>query len=353
MDNFKKRHSGDSRKRYLRYDDVFMSAEPAERRVDQRYEPRPKPSSRQMNYAETRVKYDDDFEDADPYGGPEPLAPEPPPEYFSPKSNIIDEKMVRYQKRQLPPLQRYTPNQHRDMYAEFNKSYWDDEYDYKRMGRQQPQFAFLNIWQKFIITFASMLSLICLSWIIYNWNSGKDGSQIADGPILIEPQQPSFKVLPDEPGGAAIPHKEKLVYERFGHGGQQQDREMEERLLPPPEAPPEPMQKMAEVDRERPEMESTVGFQDGVYSIVDNTEYYVKISAGGDQNTLLKEAGSLRKKFHSLLLGKECSVKTVRNSNSGKEENAILVGPFTSKSSAICVAEKFNMQCYVISVKPE
>jgi hypothetical protein len=355
-DGFKKKRPSDSRRRYLRYDDVFMSSEQQqEQRVEhspERHSVEPPPQRsqpRNVHYTERRETVDDrdyDLGDREQQYEYEPEEPEPPEprRYFSQRdSNIINEKMVRYQKRQLPPLQRYTPNQHRDMYAEFNKSYWDEDYSHRGQGRQR-QYAFSDIWRKFVVTFSSILSLVCLAWIAYNWNSDKGNRRVdSSEPLLIEPSRPSFKVLPDDPGGEEIPHKEKMVYGRMSRG-QQQQYDIDERLLPPPpeEEGFQPGNQRRSVEQDHEPIET--------YSIIDDRIYYIKISAGKDRGILESEAVLLKKKFSQLLTGKNCSVKRVSNST-GEQKDAVLIGPFASQESAVNVARELGMQCSVISVK--
>jgi hypothetical protein len=297
-----------------------------------------------MRYTEPRepvYNYDqDDREQHCEYESEEP----DPRGYFSQRnSGIINERMVRYQKRQLPPLQRYTPNQHRDVYAEFNKSYWDEDYP-SREGRQR-QYAFSDIWRKFVVTFSSILSIVCLSWIVYNWGSDRADRRGADNePIIIEPSRPSFKVLPDDPGGEEIQHKEKMVYGRISRVPQD---DVDEILLPKPKEEEELYSNNL-----RQRSVSQNGYHEPIetYSIVEDKIYYIKISAGKDRNILENEAVLLKKKFAQLLTGKNCSVKRVSNS-SGEQKDAILIGPYASQESAVNIARELGMQCYVISVR--
>ncbi|MDR2458740.1 MAG: SPOR domain-containing protein [Holosporales bacterium] len=355
-DGFKKKRTWDSRRRYLRYDDVFMSSEQQEHRTEhsserQRSEamrgveqkPPLRSQPRNMRYAEPKeTTYDYDQDDLEQQYEHEPSEPELRGNFSQKNSGIINEKMLRYQKRQLPPLQRYTPNQHRDIYTEFNKSYWDE--DYPNMGSRSRQYAFSDIWRKFVVTFSSILSLVCLSWIAYNWNSDRtDRRESSNGPTIIEPTQPSFKVLPDSPGGEEIPHKDKMVYGRISRIPQ---NDVDEKLLPP-------FQEEEEEPRSTNQQQSFAQIYHGpieTYSIVDDRIYYIKISAGKDRGILESEAVLLKKKFSQLLTGKNCSVKRVSNS-SGEQKDAVLIGPFASQESAVNVARELGMQCYVISVK--
>ena len=350
--NFRKKKPQDNRQRYLKYNDVFMSggiSKPrnAQTGADQSsWNSRPNSQNQQQMFSNNyknqarseqeyneEYDYDDNVSDAYQDDSREQ-------EYFSNRNNIIDEKMVRYQKRQLPPLQRYSPNSHRDGYAEFNQSYWDEE----NTQRKRQNFNMLgSIWQKFIITFASILSLVCLSWIAYNWNSDKQSvSQVTSGGVpIIEPEQSSFKVLPENPGGAEVSYRDKTVYNRVDNGMSSIDTN--EKLLPPQEETFSiPNQEHQQYSQPQNNVEE--------YSIVDDKVYYIKISAGKDKQVLQNELKLLKKKFAALFSGKTCEVKKVSNSN-GDQKQAILVGPFDSQDGAIDTARDIGGQCYVISVK--
>jgi hypothetical protein len=234
------------------------------------------------------------------------------------------------------------------MYAEFNKSYWDEDYPRRGQGMQR-QYVFSDMWRKFVVTFSSILSLVCLSWIAYNWGSDKGGRGAADDePVIIQPSRPSFKVLPDNPGGEEIPHKDKMVYGRISR---EQQRDVDERLLPPmPEGERVPDRDGLQASNQQ---QSTLqDYREPVetYSIIDDKIYYIKISAGKDRSILENEAVLLKKKFSQLLNGKSCAVKRVSNT-SGEQKDAVLIGPFASQESAVNVARDLGMQCFVISVK--
>lgn len=356
-DNFRKRRSQGGRQRYLRYDDVFMSngsqrkknippqrdgnwdddrggmqiEEPEEYTEDYSYGKSP---NFEQNYVD-----DNQYDDSPVYDQPNNRQQDL--NYFSGRNNIVNERMMRYQKRQLPPLQRYSPNSHRDAYAEFNQSYWDED-------REQPtrrKFLVLGpIWQKFIITFASLLSLVCLSWIAYNWNSNKPTQMQygADGIPIIEPNQSVFKVLPESPGGAEIAYRDKTVYSKIDNG--MSSLTTEEKLLPPQEeAFPLP---------ERQSYTANGYDQDDVeeYSIVSDKIYYIKLSAGKDRQILINESKLLKKRYETLLGNKGVAVKKVSNSR-GELQRAILVGPFSSQEAAINTAKEIGEKCSVISVR--
>lgn len=263
--------------------------------------------------------------------------PRPEQNYFSGRNNIINERMIRYQKRQLPPLQRYSPNMYKDAYAEFNQSYWDES-----PGRSSKRISvnFGAMWHKFIVTFASILSLVCLSWIAYNWNSNKQSANLApDGIPVIEPERESFKVLPASPGGAEISYRDKTVYNRVDGGTS--SVQLDERLLPPQEGT-HYIPEQNKSSRQEQEVEE--------YSIINDKVYYIKLSAGKDKQILENEAKLLKKKHAGILADKECSVKRVSNSK-GELQRAILVGPYISQKDAIDTAKAIGEQCYVISVR--
>ncbi|MBR1479845.1 MAG: hypothetical protein IJ599_03035 [Alphaproteobacteria bacterium] len=333
LDNFRKKKSQDTRQRYLRYGDVFMSGGGSKQRNQP---PRPSFSPRRdeqfLQHDESLFEEQYDYEaDADVLDEPsvrKPILREP--EYFSDRDSIINEKMLRYQKRKLPPLQRYSPNSHRDQYAEFNRAYWDEE---DRRPQRQGGSALGALWQKFLLTFAAILSLVCLSWIAYNWSSGKSRvSTNSDGIPIIEPEQPYFKVLPENPGGAEIAYRDKAVYGLLD--GETSAAKAEEDLsMSQEEVAPLPEQRGVEE-----------------YSIVDDKVYYIKISAGKDKQVLLNEAQLLKKRHAALFDGKVCSVKKVSNA-AGEQKHAILIGPFDTQDAAINTARNIGDRCYVISVR--
>ncbi len=333
-DNFRKKKSGDNKQRYLRYDDVFISPKSANKQRNTRpfvdyNEPEVVDDMTESDDVYEDGEYQDYVTDDDPREG----------EYFAGKNNIINERMVRYQRRRLPPLQRYTPNSHRDAYAEYNQSYWDDERGRQRHQRLLPLRA---LWQKFMVTFAAILSLICISWLVYNWNNTKSNTQYAaNGIPIIEPGQPTFKVLPEAPGGAEIAYKDKSVYSKVD--GSVASNKPDERLLPPQED-----------TFDIPEQSRSVPYGNDVeeYSIVSDKIYFIKISAGKDRQVLINEAKLLKKKHANLFEGKEVFVKKVSNSR-GETQRAILVGPYTMQDAAITTAQRLDMRCSVISVKEE
>lgn len=329
-DNFKRRKPGDSRQRYLRYDDVFMSSQGGTKQRNTK----PAWDTSETWEEQEANEYDDSRGPSQEYV---PSSEHQEPRYFSSQDSIINERMVRYQKRRLPPLQRYTPNTHRDAYAEFNQSNWDSE---RSAPRPQRLFPVGDLWQKFIITFASILSLVCISWLIYNWNNGNSKLQRdINGIPVLEPSQSAFKVLPEAPGGAEISYRDKSVYSRVDNSIASNRRE--ERLLPPQEE-----------TFQIPEGNQAFSGENEVeeYSIVSEKIYFIKLSSGKDRQILLNEAKLLRKKYANLFEGKEVFVKKVSSSN-GETQRAILVGPYASQQAAVNIATQIGERCSVISVR--
>jgi hypothetical protein len=265
--------------------------------------------------------------------------------YFSPGSNIMDDRMVHYRKRQLPPLQRYSNSQQEFRPDAGQLSYWDMREEYQ--PRRQSGQLLGNIWQKFIVTFASILSLVCISWIVYNWNDGHSRNS-AMQPVVIEPEQSSFKVLPDDPGGEQIPHKGRAVYARMTPGDP--SIRDDESLLPPQEDPLDLPASAGVRDSIRDNVRDNTrgGIEEN--SIVDDKIYYVKMSAGKSKPALESELRLLRKKFANVLEGCDTAVKKVSNPR-GEQKHAILIGPFNSQDAALDIARQIGDHCYIVSVR--
>ena len=314
-DNFRPKNQNSNKHRYLRYDDIYMTSN----------EP-----SKQQEHIDNEWRIDD----SDQYGYDNPKRDQQFGEYFSGDSNIINEKVIRYQKRRLPPLERYRPGSYRDVYSEYNKSYLEDSHENRQINKLLP---IKHLWNKFIITFASIISLVCVSWIIYNWNSRQTALQYDGNNIpVIEPNKSSFKVLPEETGGADISYKDKSVYRVIDRNSRNYNSE--EKLLPPEE-------NYQEYKRDNQEAEDVEE-----YSIVTERIYFIKLSAGKDKQILQNEAKLLKKKFANLFERKEIFVKKVSNSK-GETQRAILVGPYASQEAALEIAHQIGERCSVISVK--
>lgn len=331
--NFRKLNPKD-KQRYLRYDDVFLGARKPHAEPSNFRESREKPiNNNYRNYpvnAEDDYMSEDDFDQNEETSYNRDSAEARDAEYFSGRNSIIDERMMKYQKRQLPPLQRYSPNSYRDQYSDFNQTYWEDGYP----PTKSPNVTSLKmLWQKFIVTFASIISLVCVAWIAYNWNSNNHHSnRVTQGGVpLIEPDQQEFRVLPDNPGGEEIAYKDKTVYEKVNN----KTLQPQEKLLPPQD-------DISYIPASENSVEE--------YSIIDDKTYYIKISAGKAKPILQNELKLLKKKYPEFIDENNTSIKRVSNS-AGEKKYAILIGPFDSQDNAIDMAKNIGGQCYVISVK--
>ncbi len=256
-----------------------------------------------------------------------------------------DDGRVNYMKRQLPPLQqKYSPrNSQYDL--QYDNKYWDDYDPYqptKSNRKQENNLSFKFIWQKFIITFTSILSIVCIAWIAYHWNSNKsyDGSKNGNTPEIIEPDKPSFKVLPDVPGGIDIPYQDKSIYNRVDPNFKQKTKEI---VRTPQDVPAE----IPTVSNSKTSIEE--------YSIVDEKDYYVKCPIDGDKNVALKQLNLFKKKLSTfpdgdMLEGTTCAIRTVENT-SGKRGRFILIGPFCDDNTAKQIGHFCKIKGEIISVK--
>lgn len=82
---------------------------------------------------------------------------------------------------------------------------------------------------KFVIAISGLVVLTAIAWFGYRWLSQSSN----EAPPLIQAESGPFKVRPENPGGIAIPHQDKLVYGRLTP--QSGEEQPVERLLPPPD----------------------------------------------------------------------------------------------------------------------
>lgn len=84
---------------------------------------------------------------------------------------------------------------------------------------------------KFVIAITGLVFVCAVTWMAYRWIS----SPTTDSPPLIQADMDPYKVRPENPGGTAFPHQDKLIYERLAPSFDQ--NQPVERLLPAPEQP--------------------------------------------------------------------------------------------------------------------
>lgn len=88
-------------------------------------------------------------------------------------------------------------------------------------------------WRIVVGTFA-VVGLVALGWVGYvAYDEGVRTAAVKTVPV-IQADAGEIKRKPDNPGGLAVPHRDKLVFNRLAPG---QSDEPVERLLPPPEVP--------------------------------------------------------------------------------------------------------------------
>ncbi len=257
------------------------------------------------------------------------------PDYVVPQAR----QNVRLQRRQLPQLQWYQDTR--------NDSDWDEfcEYDLPRK-KSKYSLSFPAIWQKFVITFTSLLSLICITWIAYNWKS----PNTTNGLSVIKPEKPFFKVLPDTPGGAEIPYQDKVIYNRLDPSI---NINQHEHLMSQTEEPGElPVSNEINLDnnvsnRQVPQMQD--------YTIIDDRDYYIKCTKASDTGIVQNKVASIRANLsryenQRALEGISCSVRKVSNIQ-GQVGEYILIGPFRDSYTAGDVGKFCRLQGEIITVK--
>jgi hypothetical protein len=72
--------------------------------------------------------------------------------------------------------------------------------------------------------------------VAYAYHVGKRTGVVGAPPLIKAEQQP-YKVKPEEPGGMAVPHQDKLIYNEVSPKAQPGTAKPAEKLMPPPEAP--------------------------------------------------------------------------------------------------------------------
>ncbi len=84
------------------------------------------------------------------------------------------------------------------------------------------------------IMLASIIGLAVLGWFAVE--EGRNPPDIADLPVISANPAP-FKIQPKDPGGMQIPHQEKLVFNRFSAGKEEEIKQERSNIMPPPEEP--------------------------------------------------------------------------------------------------------------------
>lgn len=257
------------------------------------------------------------------------------PDYIMPASQ---RQNVRMQRQQLPQLQ-WRRNTNND----YN---WDDIDNYEsRRKRSKYSLFFPAVWQKFVITFTSLLSLICLTWIAYNWKSSEQTNSVT----VIKPEKSFFKVLPDAPGGADA-YQYKGIYNRVDpHISINQ----QERLIPPTEEPGElPMPQWANDDTGIGEQQSAK-IQN--YTIIDDRDYYIKCKKDANAAVTKNQVTAIRNNLNrfenqNVLQGISCSVRKVANTQ-GQLGEYILIGPFHDYLTAGKIGKFCGLSGEIITVQ--
>lgn len=260
---------------------------------------------------------------------------------------------VNYRKRQLPPLQQKYSSRNSQYDLQYDSKYWDDydPYQNSKTDKKQDRNVSLKfIWQKFIITFTSILSIVCIAWIAYHWHGSKSSGNNNNGINtleLIKQDKPSFKVLPDVPGGMEISYQDKSIYNRVDPTFKQKERE---NLRKPQEIPNEiPKLNTPRVTKTDSAIEE--------YSIVDEYDYYVKCPIDGDKNVAVKQLNLIKKKLSTfpdsdMLDGTTCAIRTVANT-AGKKGKFILIGSFNDYDIAKQIGHFCKIKGEIISVRKQ
>ena len=315
LNDRQKRKNHASRKissNYMRYDDVFMT-------------------SKEKN----APKYDDRFDDAETeeeYEENDDLTAED--ENLFARDNILNSKMVQYQRRKLPALQRYNATAKRR--PPYEEQYWedDDEYYARKHSKYERENFFKAIWQKFVVALTSILSLVCLAWIAYNWSS-QSPHKNSDQITVVEPQNRNFRVIPDNAGGIVIPNQDLNIYrEQNAEQPQQQNNIIEPQTTY--ERPPDMLQAEDELQ----------------INVPKHLIHYINLETDINKNTLAAKLEIVRNRFANLLNGAQISINAV-NGKDGMRTYAILVGPYSNKQDAIAVAKSLRIECSVISTEQQ
>ena len=88
------------------------------------------------------------------------------------------------------------------------------------------------------LALGALAVFVAIVWYAYDQGRRVGGEAVA--PLIKAPSKP-VKIKPSDPGGMAVPNRDKVIFEGVSEGGEQRV----ERLLPPPETPLPPPAKPA------------------------------------------------------------------------------------------------------------
>ncbi len=232
---------------------------------------------------------------------------------------------IYFKKRQLPQLQRYRSGIPTDQESKNYSDYFDEYLLPKKKSKYSLSFPLL--WQKFVITFTSLLSIICLTWITYNWKTTNGDNSIPE----IKGEKTFFKVLPDAPNIVSSAYNNKTVYERVDPNIQ--TKRYNERLMTSTE---EPGELPISDNFDNSNFDGRSPIQN--YTIIDDRDYYVKCKKNNDVLMTRQQVATIRKKLSSysnsaVLSNVSCSIRKVANTQ-GQLGEYILIGPFCNEVTA-------------------
>ena len=209
------------------------------------------------------------------------------------------------------------------------KKNYSDYFDEYLLPKKKSKYSlsFPLLWQKFVITFTSLLSIICLTWITYNWKTTNGDNSIPE----IKGEKTFFKVLPDAPNIVSSAYNNKTVYERVDPNIQ--TKRYNERLMTSTE---EPGELPISDNFDNSNFDGRSPIQN--YTIIDDRDYYVKCKKNNDVLMTRQQVATIRKKLSSysnsaVLSNVSCSIRKVANTQ-GQLGEYILIGPFCNEVTA-------------------
>lgn len=302
---------------YMRYDDVFMSQNQKDKRMNR------------FDDVDTDTEYDEYNEEDGNIDENEDV--------FA-KDDILNSRMVQYQRRKLPALQQYDARQQRRRQQQYDEDlYWREEDDYyarKKKGIYEKDSFIKAIWHRFFVAFAVIISLVCLSWTVYNWSKQQGSGYENNVGVVIEPQNRNFRVVPENPGGVEIPNQNRHIY--LAENGMK-NVEQNDVVIPqttynrPTEAADNALQATDEVK-------------------ITAFVHYIKLDTSDNKDVLTTKIESIKTRFANLIGSASVSVQAISGKD-GKKVYAVLVGPYANKQDAISIAKSMQVDCSVISTE--